>query len=233
MSEMVHRFGISFINFYDDNFILNSGRVSAICEEILSRGLKVEWKCEGRVDGVDLELLKLMRRAGCRTIAYGVESANPETLAFLRKDIRVEQTIEAFSITKQAGLRALAYMILGAPGESVAQVQKSIDFCREIQADYVQFSSLSLMPGTPLAEKYAKAASVTNPMDSDRERPTLTDLTEGELQALMRRAWLGFYLHPRALSRISMDAIKSGSFPEGIRIAVGMGRWATSAWLPS
>ena len=32
----------------------------------LRRGLDLEWKCEGRVDGVDAETLRLMRRAGCR-----------------------------------------------------------------------------------------------------------------------------------------------------------------------
>ena len=232
MQEMVARFQIGFINFYDDNFTLNQGRVAEICEQILRTGLRVDWKCEGRVDNADLELLKLMRRAGCRTIAYGVESANPQTLALLRKDIQVGQTIRAFELTRQAGVRSLAYMILGAPGESVENVQASIQFCRFIKADYVQFSSLTLMPGTPLAQQYKVQSSVKSPLDSDVFRPTLTDLSEAELQALMRKAWLGFYLRPKPLSRLTRDAIRSGALPEGLRIAANMGRWALSAALP-
>lgn len=232
MSEMVQRFNIGFINFYDDNFTLNQARVAEICDLILQRGLKVDWKCEGRVDNVDRGLLKLMRRAGCRTIAYGVESANAETLALLRKDITIEQTIEAFEATRAAGLRSLAYMILGAPGESLENVQNSIRFCREIKADYVQFSSLTLMPGTPLAQKYTQKSSVKSPLDSDFERPTLTDLSDADLQGLMRKAWLGFYLRPSALGRLTKDALRSGALPEGLRIAALMGRWALSGALP-
>lgn len=232
MQEMVHQYGIGFINFYDDNFTLNQARVAEICETILRTGLKVDWKCEGRVDNADFELLKLMRRAGCRTVAYGVESANPETLALLRKDIQVEQTVRAFELTRKAGLRSLAYMILGAPGESADNVQASIQFCREIKADYVQFSSLTLMPGTPLAAQYTVDRSVKNPFDSDVHRPTLTDLSDTELQALMRKAWLGFYLRPRAIGRLTRDAIRSGALPEGLRIALNMGKWALSGALP-
>jgi radical SAM superfamily enzyme YgiQ (UPF0313 family) len=125
MQQMREQFGLRFINFYDDNFTLNRGRVVQICEEILRRGLDIQWKCEGRVDGVDVELLKLMRRAGCRVVAYGVESGNPETLFLLRKDITVEQSVSAFAATREAGLRSLAYMILGAPGEDTAAVRRS------------------------------------------------------------------------------------------------------------
>ena len=82
---------MGFINFYDDNFTLNQARVAEICETILRHNLKVDWKCEGRVDNADLELLKLMRRAGCRTIAYGVESAKPQTLPCFAKTFRLSK----------------------------------------------------------------------------------------------------------------------------------------------
>ena len=95
-------------------------------EELLRRNIDIEWKCEGRVDSVDVEMLSLMRRAGCRVVSYGVESANPNTLALLRKDITVEQAEAAFAATKEAGLRSLAYMILGAPGEDRRAVEQSI-----------------------------------------------------------------------------------------------------------
>jgi radical SAM superfamily enzyme YgiQ (UPF0313 family) len=218
--------GVGFINFYDDNFTLQRKRVMAICEEILRRGLDVEWKCEGRVDSVDVQLLRLMRRAGCRVVAYGVESANPETLALLRKDIEVSQARRAFAATRSAGLRSLAYMILGAPGESVADVRRSVAFCREIGADYVQFSSLVAMPGTPIFSHRRSSASVKNPVDSDGSRDTLTDLSQADLSQLMREAWSGFYLRPRPLARLARDAWTSGSISEAVRMGRALGRWS-------
>ena len=229
VDEMVHLqrdLGIGFLNFYDDNFTLNRSRVMAICEELMRRGLDIEWKCEGRVDSVDAELLGIMRAAGCRVVAYGVESANPDTLALLRKDITVDQSIEAFALTREAGLRSLAYMILGAPGEDREAVQGSIDFCRDIQADYVQFSTLSAMPGTPLfSHPRSEQASVTNPLDADKDRDTLTDMDPVLLGQMVRQAWTGFYLRPRPMARLLRDAITSGSIDEAWRMGRALTRW--------
>lgn len=219
--------GIGFINIYDDNFTLHRRRVVGICEEILRRGLDIEWKCEGRVDGVDAELLVLMRRAGCRVVAYGVESGNAETLALLRKDVSIDKVRSAFAATRAAGIRPLAYIILGAPGESRDQVRHTIDFVRRIGADYVQFSSLVALPGTPLFEQYGSrpGADVRNPVDGDAHRHTVTDLPADELAELMRFAWRSFYLRPRPLARLARDAVVSGSMQEAARLGLAMARW--------
>jgi radical SAM superfamily enzyme YgiQ (UPF0313 family) len=199
--------------------------VVQICEEILRRGLDIEWKCEGRVDGVDLPLLRLMRRAGCRTIAYGVESGNQSTLDLLRKDVTVGQAPAAFAATRAAGIRSLAYIILGAPGESVADVRHTIRFCRDIRADYVQFSTLVAMPGTPLFAQFESAGSVTNPVDADQVRATVTELDPDTLARLLRDAWARFYLRPGPIWRLARDAHASGSLDEGARLVRGLGRW--------
>jgi len=230
MELLQNDFGVGFINFYDDNFTLNKKRVIGICNEILRRGLQVEWKCEGRVDNVDPHMLALMRRAGCRVVAYGVESANPETLALLRKDISVEQSVSAFTQTRAAGLRSLAYMILGAPGEDAKAVQKSIDFCRNIGADYVQFSTLSAMPGTPLfSHPRTDSTPVTNPLDADQCRATLTNMPAEELASLVRQAWTGFYLRPRPIARLLRDAWASGTIDEAWRMGRALTRWHRAA----
>ncbi len=228
MEELVRHHGVGFINIYDDNFTLDRKRVRLICEEILRRDLDIEWKCEGRVDGVDLALLTLMRRAGCRTIAYGVESANRQTLEMLRKDITIEQTIRAFSDTRSAGLRALAYIILGSPGESRADVKRTIRFVKEIDADYVQFSSLTALPGTPLYAMGAhrESTSVLGPVDSETHRETCTSLTEEELDSLMRTAWRQFWIRPKPMARLARDAVQSGSLMEGWCLGLQLARWS-------
>jgi anaerobic magnesium-protoporphyrin IX monomethyl ester cyclase len=220
--------GVGFINFYDDNFTLHRDRVLAICDEIEAQGVDVHWKCEGRVDGVDLVLLQRMRRAGCRVIAYGVESGNRETLALLRKDVQLEEVISAFSATREAGLRSLAYLILGAPGESTKDVERSIRFVRELGADYVQFSALTALPGTPLFASHRDEirGSVTSPVDSESQKQTLTDLPVEELDRLMRFAWRSFYLRPTPMVRLAKDAVNSGSVSEAWRLGKNMARWS-------
>ncbi len=227
LAHLVRDLGVGFVNFYDDNFTLHRRRVLAICEAILARDLDLEWKCEARVDGVEPEMLGQMRRAGARVVAYGVESANPSTLKLLRKDVTIEKVRRAFALTREAGLRSMAYIILGAPGETPADVRRTLDFVQEIGADYVQFSTLTAFPGTPLFEANASGASsvTSNPVDSERARVTVSDLPPDELAALLRLAWRGFYLRPRPIARIARDAVASGSLAEAARLGLGMARW--------
>jgi radical SAM superfamily enzyme YgiQ (UPF0313 family) len=215
--EGLSRGGIGFINIYDDNFTLKRSRVVDICDEIIRRGLDVHWKCEGRVDGVDLALLKLMHRAGCRVVAYGVESGNRDSLLRLRKDVTIERVIQAFSETREAGLRTMAYAILGIPGETAKEVRQTTRFIKEIGADYVQYSTLSALPGTELGSDI-EPVNVLSPVDSDLSRPTITDLPASELSKLMRDAWRGFYLRPTSIWRIGRDAVNSGSVGEMMRL---------------
>ena len=100
-------------------------------------------------------------------------------------------------------------MILNIPGETLEDVT-SIRFAREIGADYVQFSSLSSMPGTSLSMQFDSSASVTNFLDADVQRKTLTSLDEDTLIKAMNDAWRYFYLRPRPLFRLSRDIVKSG-----------------------
>ena len=169
-----------------------------------------------------------MRRAGCRVVAYGVESGNPETLALLRKDVKVEQAESAFAATRDAGLRSLAYIILGAPGEGANEVRDTLRFVGDLGADYVQFSSLVALPGTPLFASHGHRAGgdVRNPVDGDADRRTVTDLPPEQLDRLMREAWRGFYLRPRPMARLARDAWASGSWREAGRLGAAMARWA-------
>jgi len=230
MDHLARHHGVGFINFYDDNFTLSRRRVLEICEALLMRGVDVDWKCEGRVDGVDAELLRLMRRAGCRVIAYGVESGDEETLKRLRKDVDLERVVEAFAATREAGIRSLAYIILGSPGETATSVAQTLDFVRRIRADYVQFSSLAAFPGTELyahhADQVLLSPAGSNPVDSEYHREVLTDLEPAELGRLLRRAWVGFYLRPRPMARLARDAWRSGSLREGLRLGRSMARWS-------
>ncbi|MEC7985710.1 MAG: hypothetical protein VX278_11145, partial [Myxococcota bacterium] len=87
-------------------------------------------------------------------------------------------------------------------------------------------SSLTAMPGTPISMQYQHTLNVKNPLDRDVQRETISDLQTDELQELMREAWLGFYLRPKPMLQLSIDSWRSGSFREGLRMAVGLGRWA-------
>jgi anaerobic magnesium-protoporphyrin IX monomethyl ester cyclase len=222
IEEIVSELGISSLIFYDDLFTLNPGRVIEICQGIIERGIRVQWKCEGRVNLVDDEMLAWMKRAGCRIIAYGVETAHQKGLDYLRKGVTREQIEEAFRRTREAGIQTLAYFILGIPVETFKEELLSIRFARELGADYAQFSTLSPFPGSELYQEASEKGwyqerPAFGPGEQGTRRPLLIteEWTEGKLKEIVDRAYRDFYyrpgyilkrlLHTRSLRQLRMN----------------------------
>jgi len=199
---------VNSIIIYDDLFTLSSERVIEICREIVQRGMDVRWKCEGRVDKVDPEMLDWMRRAGAKVLAYGIETVSEKGLGFLRKGVRPDKSAAAIRLTRKAGIDTLGYFILGIPGERWEDAMESVRFaCRE-GITWAQFSVLAPLPGTPLwglAKERGWYAEIDakNPFDKDLRRPALLDgyWTETRLRKVLRVAHRKFYLRPAYIWR--------------------------------
>ena len=197
------RHAVTAFIFYDDLFTLDSDRVVELCRRMLSRGLKIRWKCEGRVNIVDQELLTWMRKAGCVQIAYGIETAHQKGLDWLRKGTTVEQIREAVARTHKAGIKVLGYFILGIPAEDYQEELRTVEFAIELGLDYAQFASLSPFPGTPLydlaVEKgWYREGPGPAPEEYGDTRPLLITeyWTEERLRRIISQAYRRFYFRP-------------------------------------
>jgi radical SAM superfamily enzyme YgiQ (UPF0313 family) len=84
------------IMFETDTFTAAPKHVQGICEEIINRGLKVTWSCNCRTD-VDLKLLPVMKRAGCRMLMVGFEFGTQESLDAVKKGTTLSGAIHAVS----------------------------------------------------------------------------------------------------------------------------------------
>ncbi|GAI65342.1 unnamed protein product, partial [marine sediment metagenome] len=61
-----------------------------ICNEILRRGLKVNWGARARLYPFDEEIINLLKKAGCNRLHVGVESLDRDILKYMRKGITPE-----------------------------------------------------------------------------------------------------------------------------------------------
>jgi anaerobic magnesium-protoporphyrin IX monomethyl ester cyclase len=206
VTYLKEKFGVKEIAFYDDVFTLNRKRAYAIADGIIKKGVKVYWTCETRVNLVDKELLCHIKQAGGYAIAYGIESASPEILNILSKDITLEQVEEAVRASKEAGLQTIGYFMLGSPGETAETIQRTIQFAKELKLDFAQFAITTPYPGTELYNLYLKAGGNNIPWEnfvyagSDQQIiPMKSQLNSSELQYWIRRAYREFYLRPSYL----------------------------------
>ena len=147
---LVETYHYRYLYFIDDLFTFDQKRLREICERILAEGLDIRWKCLARVDSVTREGLKLMYRAGCREIHYGIESGNPEVLKRIDKRITLEQVREAIGWTNEAGVTAKGYFMLGLPGDTEETMQQTIELACELELDEAMFSLTTPFPGTRL-----------------------------------------------------------------------------------
>jgi radical SAM superfamily enzyme YgiQ (UPF0313 family) len=66
------------IFFYDDNFTANPKRTKELLHAVIKENFKFKWTTQVRADvAKDLEMVRLMKKAGCHTLYIGFESVNP------------------------------------------------------------------------------------------------------------------------------------------------------------
>jgi radical SAM superfamily enzyme YgiQ (UPF0313 family) len=152
--ELLHQKGVDHFYVSDDTFTLDRPRARRVCELILERGLKITWNAISRVDLVDYETLKLMRRAGCIQVSFGVESASDAVREFLGKRITAQAARDAFAAAHRAGILARAYFIYGNPGDSAATIRENIALIKELRPLVVHFFVLTLYPGSALYDRF-------------------------------------------------------------------------------
>jgi radical SAM superfamily enzyme YgiQ (UPF0313 family) len=134
--------------FEDDTFTVSSDRAISICEEILKRNLKITFSVNARVDNSDKEMLKIMKRAGCREVLVGFESGEQAILNNVNKNITLEQSRLFMEAAHSAKLDVHGCFVIGLPGETSNTAQKTIDFALSLKCDTLQFSGAVPFPGT-------------------------------------------------------------------------------------
>ena len=140
--------GIDELYFVDDLFVTDQKWLDRFLDLYKKSGLKLPWKCLGRVDQVEEATYVKMKEGGCFLLQFGVESGDQRILNSIRKGITVEKAKEAVRSCQRAGINAASFFILGHPGETYQSAIKTIKAAQEINADVCHFFVLVPFPGT-------------------------------------------------------------------------------------
>ncbi|MGQ9921436.1 MAG: B12-binding domain-containing radical SAM protein [Desulfobacca sp.] len=211
IDELVGRYRVNHIAFEDDTFTLNRERLETICQELIRRCYDLTWYCLSRVESMDLELARLMRRAGCRLVSFGIESGNPEILQKIHKKISLPAARRAVEACYRAGLRSQCTFILGFPFDTQQTMAETLRFAQELSPTIAIFFALVPYPGT---EMYRYLPESLRPQRADEwqdfanmiNNQGYLSLVPGVSAAALTRMteqWhLRFYLRPRQLYRM-------------------------------
>ena len=186
------------IFFYDDNFAADVKRLKQLLRLMIERDLVVPWQAQVRTDVVrDAELLDLMKRSGCETLALGLESVDQATLDSYHKSQTVEDIVSAIHALHDQGIRVHGMFVLGADTDDRLTVRKTVAFALRHRIDTLMLNILTPAPGT---EWFTEMDSDGRIFDKrwdlyDGQHVVITPrrMAPAELQAEVLKAYARFY----------------------------------------
>ena len=199
--------GYEYINFSDDVFTIKKERIIELCSRLIEEKIEINWGCATRADLVDLELLKLMKKAGCIDIRIGIETGSEKIRnEVMGKKISDGAIRDAIMNIKKAKLLAVGFFLIGIPGETKKDIESTIKFACSLPLDFASFNLVTPLPGSRLYEIALKENKIENNIwkkiiEGDRTPPVYIpdglDMTY--LEQMIKTAFRKFYIRPTYL----------------------------------
>jgi len=212
IEHVVNKYHVDEIYFDDDCLTLNKNRLMRICKEIRKRGIDVRWMCQSRVDNVDQELLREMKKAGCHYIKYGVESGSQSMLDVMKKGITLDEARKAFYLTRKIRIKSQAFFLFGLPWDTHETIRETIEFAKELKPDSAQFAVVVPHPGTELydicLEKGWLKFDSWEDFDCRKALIETQNLSGRDVEKYRIEAYREFYLRPSYILTTSLKMLK-------------------------
>ena len=142
--------------FEDDTFTISKDRVLEFCNGYLRRGLDLPWSCNARVNTLDLETMKAMKKANCRLLITGYESGSEEILKNIKKGTTLQQMQDFARNAKKARLMVHGDFIIGLPGETKETIILTKTMIKDLKPELLQVLIPQPIPGTELYAQYKR-----------------------------------------------------------------------------
>jgi radical SAM superfamily enzyme YgiQ (UPF0313 family) len=210
---LIKNYHIKGVIFRDPNFCCDRQRVEDIARAILKRNLRIKFYIETRTDLMDIELLKLLHKAGLRGWELGIESAS---LTIIRGNGRLPppqaHQEEVIRWCHKLGIKVVANYILGLPNDTAEGIKETIRYAKKLNTFAVQFTMCTPYPGTKFYEQvrdkifdrnWGHFTGWTNVFHHDH-------LSTEELHRLKEYAYISYHFRPSYIPRFIKSVFFNG-----------------------
>lgn len=112
-----------------------------LSELMIKDNTKINWGGAAIIHPkMDYELLEKMARAGCNSLAYGLESGSQKVIDKMGKGFKIEDAERVIQATHRAGIEAIINIVIGFPGETEEDFEQTMQFI-ERNRRYIYFVS--------------------------------------------------------------------------------------------
>jgi radical SAM superfamily enzyme YgiQ (UPF0313 family) len=160
IEKLIRDYRVAGVFFREDHFTHSAERTRDFCELLLRKGVRTKWLCESRVHPLDLDLLPLMKRAGCEWIFFGCESGSDRLLQALKKGICAEHIRRALNECNRLGIKAFTTWLVNVPGETRQDRKATIRLIEETWPFKVAVGVFVGLPGSELRDEMERNGEV-------------------------------------------------------------------------
>jgi len=164
IEEKIEVTGIRYVSFIDSSLTITKSYVRELCEKIIKRKMGIKWICYSRVD-IDLEILKLMKKAGLVGIEIALESGSPRVLKSVKKRIDVDLFELICKDAYKLGIKVFVFCLISLPDEKIEDVDMTLSVIRRMSR-YIYRASMQSVRILPDAALY-NIAKERNLLSSD------------------------------------------------------------------
>lgn len=201
--------GIKEFHIEDENFTLSRQYVLEFCARLEKENLGMSWSLPSgvRLDTLERDMLVAMAKAGCYSLAVGIEFGSDRIFKLTRKGITRSMVESKMRLFKGIGIKVTGFFMFGIPGESREEMAETARFSRMLPLDRAQFNMFMPLPGSEEWHNLVHRGEL--PRDIDWSRFFVHDvayvsgnISASELKRIQRGAVLRFYLRPRILKGV-------------------------------
>lgn len=227
--HLVEDMGAQEIGILDDSANIRVKRMDELGRALIENNLNhVPWIFVNgiRANLASKELLMLLKTAGLKRVAFGVETGDEDILLSIDKKVDHDTIRQAFKNAKDVGLETIAFLIIGLPGETRETMQRTIDFAIELDPLIANFSMMTPYPGTKVYEIVKRQGRfLINDWEDyvffeQQARYEMGDMTAELVAEMYRKAYRQFYLRPSPIMRRLKTKDFWWNLPRNIRIAM-------------
>jgi len=210
---LIERYGVRTFKIVDEMFVLNERHVTAICEGLITRnaalGGTLNFWAYARVDTVKPAMLEMLRRAGIRWLALGIESGSKHVRDGAKKALRSEDIVGIVRAIQEAGINVIGNYIFGLPDDDLESMRETLDLAKELNCEFANFYSAMAYPGSPLyAQAVEKGWDLPESWSGYSQhsfdcKPLATEkASAAEVLGFRDRAFTEYFTNPRYLKMV-------------------------------
>jgi magnesium-protoporphyrin IX monomethyl ester (oxidative) cyclase len=183
IEQLIARWGIRELDFFDDNLTYQRDRAMAIFDGMIEHKMNLHWVAGNglAIYSLDDELLEKMKASGCYRVHIAVESGVQKVLSkIIRKPLDLKRVPGIVKKAQSLGMETVGFFVIGFPGETMKEIRQTAAFAEQLEMDYVTFQIASPHPGTRLYEVCKQNGYLTPDFSLDNLSTSVGHIITGE-----------------------------------------------------